>query len=105
MHLNLGAFAALSEPYSVFYKGDGRPDYSGFQGFNIMGLDLENALSISDITEVDICGIAGDYCVKQTALDAVREGIKVNIIERLVASVGGEGATRDMIDEVAEAQE
>lgn len=86
----------------VFRKGDGRPDYSGFQGFNDQNTSLEEWLSDLAVDEVDVVGIAGDYCVRETALDAKRKGFKVNIIESLVASVRGPEATQAMIDEVAE---
>src|SRR5690348_15220393 len=64
MHPYLSAFAQLSEPYSVFYKGDGKPDYSGFQGVSHMQMSLTEALDECGIDEVHIVGIAGDYCVK-----------------------------------------
>lgn len=79
----------------VFYKGDGRPDYSGFQGLNDQEVLLDEFLKGSNdiygvIDEVDIVGIAGDYCVRETALDAKRFGFKVNILEDMVASVRGD---------------
>lgn len=40
-----------------------------------------------DVTDVDVVGIAYDYCVKQTALDAARAGFKTRVIKHLTASV------------------
>lgn len=84
----------------IFFKGNGRPDYSGFQGLNDEGSDLETWLTRHGIKEVDVVGIAGDFCVRHTALDAKAMGLKVNIIRDLVASVGGTTATDAMITEI-----
>ncbi|WP_034551073.1 isochorismatase family protein [Carnobacterium funditum] len=80
-------------------KGMGRPDYSGFQGvIQGTGVSLEDALRSLGVTEVDIVGIATDYCVKATALDAVTAGFKVSVVATLTAAVSdGEGALIDMV--------
>jgi nicotinamidase/pyrazinamidase len=89
--------------HRIFYKGNGQPDYSGFQGRNVSDEGLAYFLSKRHILSVDVVGIAGDYCVKQTALDAKRHGFVVNIPPMLVASVGGESATEQTLVEVANA--
>ncbi|SEL13531.1 nicotinamidase/pyrazinamidase [Carnobacterium iners] len=80
-------------------KGMGRPDYSGFQGvIEETGVSLEDTLRLFDIIEVDIVGIATDYCVKATALDALTAGLKVSVIASLTAAVSdGEGALIEMV--------
>lgn len=83
-----------------FLKGNGQPDYSGFQGFNDQERSLDGFLKGFGISEVDVVGIAGDHCVLQTALDAVRNGYKVNLLEEMIASVGGPEATQAAIAEV-----
>jgi nicotinamidase/pyrazinamidase len=50
--------------------------YSGFQG-----TDLAAALAARGIRRVIVCGLATDYCVKATALDARRAGFDVVVIE------------------------
>ncbi|KAK4540081.1 hypothetical protein LTR36_009822 [Oleoguttula mirabilis] len=40
---------------------------------------LEDLLREHDIVEVDIVGLALDYCVKHTALDAARKGFKTTV--------------------------
>jgi nicotinamidase/pyrazinamidase len=87
-----------------FRKGDGRPDYSGFQGYNDLERNLLTYLEKFGITDVDVAGIAGDYCVLQTALDAVKYGLKVEILDNYVASVRGQEATDALVREVEEAQ-
>lgn len=91
-----------NQPYCVFYKGHGQPDYSGFQGNNRAGESLAAYLSSYHIDEVDVVGIAGDYCVRHTALDGVGYGFKVNVLAELVASVGGPEATTKTVKEVSE---
>ena len=44
--------------------------YSGFEG-----TDLGSQLLAEGISEVLVCGLATDYCVKATALDAVKAGL------------------------------
>lgn len=49
-----------------------RDGYSGFEG-----TELERLLREHDVDTVDITGLALDYCVKATALDARRAGLNV----------------------------
>lgn len=84
---------------NVFKKGYRSPSYSGFEGKNFLGDSLDFKLYLR-VDELDIVGIAGDYCVKATALDAKKLGYKVNILEDMVASVGGPEATKKSIADV-----
>ena len=64
--------------------------YSGFQGTG-----LEQILRSRGIRRVFVCGLATDYCVKHTALDALKYGFAVVIIEdacRAVNIPAGSGA-------------
>jgi nicotinamidase/pyrazinamidase len=68
----------------VFPKGtDVRVDsYSGlFDNGRRNSTGLGEYLRGRGVTEVGVCGLATDYCVKFTALDAVREGFRVTLIE------------------------
>lgn len=42
------------------------------------------------ITEVYLCGLAFDFCVGNTALDARRYGLKVNVIKEATRSISKE---------------
>lgn len=83
----------------IFYKGMGRPDYSGFQGTS-NGVRLEQYLRAAGIDEVHVVGIAGDYCVRQTALHAKMKGFKTYVMPSMIASVGGPEATMAMQQEL-----
>lgn len=72
---------------AVFLKGEYEAAYSGFQGKTSDGAGLAAWLRDHDIAAVDVCGIATDYCVLQTALDAVRAGFEVRLLTDLCAGV------------------
>jgi nicotinamidase/pyrazinamidase len=52
-------------------------DTDGYSGFE--STDLEKLLRERDITQVTVVGLATDYCVKNTALDALRAGFQVTV--------------------------
>ena len=56
---------------SIVDKGQA-VDTDGYSGFE--GTDLEELLRERGITQVTVVGLATDYCVKNTALDALRAG-------------------------------
>jgi nicotinamidase/pyrazinamidase len=48
---------------------------------------LEGMLRERDVTRVVVCGLATDYCVRATALDAVRLGFTTIVLEDAVRAV------------------
>jgi nicotinamidase/pyrazinamidase len=52
-------------------------DTNGYSGFE--GTDLEEILRERGITQVTVVGLATDYCVKNTALDALKAGFQVTV--------------------------
>jgi nicotinamidase/pyrazinamidase len=54
-----------------------RPELEGYSGFE--ETDLERELREHGIDSVTVVGLATDYCVRATALDALREGFRVTI--------------------------
>ena len=61
--------------------------YSGFQG-----TDLAERLNKSGVTRVFVAGLATDYCVKATALDAVKLGFETVLVEDGCRGVSDEGS-------------
>jgi len=55
----------------------GNPGTEGYSGFDETG--LESLLRERGIRELTIVGLATDYCVKNTALDALRHGFEVTV--------------------------
>jgi nicotinamidase/pyrazinamidase len=64
---------------AVFTKGEHWAAYSGFEG-SAGGVTLAAWLRMRDVTAVDLVGIATDYCVVATALDAAREGFDTTVL-------------------------
>ena len=71
----------------VFDKGGYEAAYSGFEGENADGRGLDEFLAESGVTDVDVCGIATDYCVSATALDASMLGYVTTVLTDLTAAV------------------
>lgn len=73
-------------------KGQGRPAYSIFEGTSDDGLELPVVLDRLDVDDVDVVGIATDYCVRASALDTIASGRHVRVIDDLVAGVAPESS-------------
>ena len=84
---------------AIFLKGEHAAAYSGFEGV-AGGVGLADWLRQHGVTDVDVCGLATDYCVRATALDAVREGFTVRVLTRLCAGVA-EPTTHAALAEMA----
>lgn len=68
-------------------KGQGRPAYSIFEGTTDAGLTLPAELDARGVDEIDVVGIATDYCVLASAQDALGSGLRVRVLSDLVAGV------------------
>ena len=77
---------------ATFLKGEYAAAYSGFEGRSRDGRDLAEWLTGHGVERVDICGIATDYCVRATALDAVRAGFGTRVLLDLCAGVSPESS-------------
>ncbi|MGY6496857.1 MAG: isochorismatase family protein [Microcella sp.] len=73
-------------------KGQGVPAYSIFEGTTDDGRPLPVALDALGVTAVDVVGIATDYCVRASALDALGSGREVRVLRDLVAGVAAESS-------------
>jgi nicotinamidase/pyrazinamidase len=92
----------VSRVEAVFHKGQHAAAYSGFEGHADDGSGLADWLRARDVTSVDVVGIATDYCVRATALDAVREGFETRLLRSLCAGVAAE-STRAALGEMQQA--
>jgi nicotinamidase/pyrazinamidase len=54
--------------------------YSGFEGVDAQGRSLEQLLREKGVREVYVAGLATDYCVRATVLDALRLGFKTHAV-------------------------
>ena len=83
---------------AIFRKGEYAAAYSGFEGKEPDGQGLAPWLRAHQITDVDVCGIATDYCVRATTLDAVSEGFNVTVLTRLCAGVAPDSTERALAE-------
>jgi nicotinamidase/pyrazinamidase len=86
-------------------KGQGAPAYSAFEGVDEDGRTLAELLTSYDVTDVDVVGIATDYCVLQTVLDARARDLGVRLLDGLHAGVApqtSEAALASMAEAGAE---
>ena len=72
---------------AVFFKGAHAAAYSGFEGADDEGTPLADWLRARDIDEVDVAGLATDYCVRATAADAAKAGFRTKVLLGLTAGV------------------
>jgi len=75
----------------IFSKGATSASFSGFEGFAGTGASpLAKWLRDNEIQQVDVVGIATDYCVKATALDAHANGFATRVLADYCAAVASE---------------
>ncbi|MGK2869251.1 MAG: isochorismatase family protein [Mycobacterium sp.] len=72
---------------AVFTKGEFSAAYSGFEGTDADGTTLTDWLAQRGVNSVDVVGIATDYCVRATAIDAVAAGLRTRVLLPLCAGV------------------
>lgn len=68
-----------------------KEEYSGFEGMNSAEQSLGEILELLDTTDVYVCGIASEYCVRNTAEDLLKAGYKVNLLKNCLGYVDYEG--------------
>ena len=86
------ALVAPAETPRVRKGSNGEDGYSGFTMRDpISGestpTELEGLLRERGVERVIVCGLATDYCIKGTALDAVRLGFATRILTDAIAAV------------------
>lgn len=84
---------------AIVSKGRESAAYSGFQGRAGDGRSLKRLLDDDGVTSVDIVGLATDYCVRATALDAVKDGFATRVLLSMTAGVAvatSDAAVQDM---------
>jgi len=64
-----------------------KDSYSAFHAIDSSGMALANLLKIFGVAEIYIGGLATDYCVKYSALDALKDGLEAFILTDAIAGV------------------
>lgn len=70
----------------VFLKGTKNKD-DGYSAFEATSDDLTDVLQKNGVTDLYVTGLATDYCVRASALDAVRKGFHTVVITDAVEAV------------------
>ena len=84
---------------AVFMKGKHSAAYSGFEGADETDTALVDWLRQRGVDEVDVVGIATDYCVRATAAHAAEAGFATRVLLDLTAGVAPE-STAEAIEEL-----
>jgi nicotinamidase/pyrazinamidase len=87
--------AGLTPPAHAAQVRKGANGEDGYSGFTMrdpvsgetVPTELEKLLHDAGITNVVVCGLATDYCVKATALDAARLGFDTAVLSDAIAAV------------------
>lgn len=80
------------DSYSAFYENDNQTT-TGLAGY----------LKERGIDSLFVCGLATDFCVKWSAIDGLREGFKITVIEDAVRGIDMDGSVDQAWKEMEEA--
>lgn len=75
-----------SKVQKVFLKGTRDKD-DGYSAFEATSENLAEFLRGKDVDELYLAGLATDYCVKASALDAAKNGFETFVVEDAVSAV------------------
>jgi nicotinamidase/pyrazinamidase len=70
----------------VFLKGTGNKD-DGYSAYEATSEDLAQYLKSKGVTELYVTGLATDYCVRASALDANKKGFRTYVVTDAIAAV------------------
>lgn len=99
IHQDLAPYASEE---LTFDKGCDRniEQYSGFEAVNNADQPLSEVLELLDTTDVYVCGIATEYCVRNTCEDLLKAGFRVHLLKDCIAYVDIDGHKK-AIEEMA----
>lgn len=76
--------------------------YSGFEGKNSAGQPLGEILELLDVKTAYVCGIATEFCVRNTCEDLLKAGFKVKLLTKALAYVSKQGHEKALEEMKAE---
>ena len=94
-------------PYEVSIKGEDkdREQYGAFEDIEFISDELGQRYYFDSLVRVDantdfiVCGIAGDYCVKATIENLLKEGIAIKVFMPGIVSIDGGKTFSEFIKE------
>lgn len=83
----------VTDNSNIVSKGTGQENaYSAFDNnARIQGVKLFRFLKINRVRTLYVCGLATDYCVKQSVMDALGYGFEVYLLLNAMKAVTGDG--------------
>lgn len=94
------AIAAVEDRVEVVHKGHGVPSYSVLEG-TVVGTG-ESVQALVPGCEIDVVGLAYDFCVRATALGSRGAGASVRVLREMTAAVHPSGVA-ELEEELAAA--
>ena len=94
------AIAAVEDRVEVVHKGHGVPSYSVLEGTVVDTGESVQALVLG--CEIDVVGLAYDFCVRATALGSREAGASVRVLREMTAAVHPSGVA-ELEEELAAA--
>ena len=81
---------------TIYYKGDddSHEEYSAFKAHNKAGKEINQVIG----KEVLVCGIASEFCVRESVLELVNSGRKVELRENLLGWVDEAGHKKNFAE-------
>jgi len=81
-----------------------RDDNPGYSAFDATNISLEDYLKEQDVGSLYVVGLATDYCVRASALDALKLGFHTYVVTDAIAAVNlKEGDGKKALDEMYKA--
>lgn len=81
-----------------------RDDNHGYSAFDATNISLEDYLKEQDVGSLYVVGLATDYCVRASALDALKLGFHTYVVTDAIAAVNlKEGDGKKALDEMYKA--
>lgn len=88
----------------TFFKGSDpdKEQYSGAEATNSAGQSLADILGLLDTTDVYVCGIATEFCVRSTCEDLLKAGMKVHLLSSALGWVDTQGHRKALAEMASE---
>jgi nicotinamidase/pyrazinamidase len=95
-HDDIGLPSALT----VISKGDdfASSGYSDFEGHTSAGIPFLADLRARGISHLYVGGVATEYCIRHTVMDALAAGLRVTVLQDAIAGIDAEDSERALAE-------